>query len=110
MTFNPQSVERLYAISTAHLPLHLLDNLDAFMTEPESMVIVQKIEYGALLWVPEGVEGDAWFNTLTLDEDKVFAPIVAWAQKHGLRWIKFDCDAPEMDDLPQFDHEQAQVD
>ena len=107
MKFNPQNVERLYAISTAHLPRDVLDELERFTLHPSSMVVLFQCEYGALLWIPED-DGGAWREALSLDEDRLFIPIIEWAQAHTLRWIKLDCDAPEIDDLPSFDHEQGE--
>jgi hypothetical protein len=106
--YDPRNVEPLYAVSTAHLPIELLKRLDDFAAEPGSIVVLQPIEYGALAWVPDMLDG-GWAESITEQDDRHFVPVFEWAAKHGIRWIKFDCDAPEIDGLPRFDHDAEAV-
>jgi hypothetical protein len=97
MTFNPNLIERLYAISTAHTPPGAIDSVTIFQTG----LVLYPNEYGGLLWVPTE---EGWKEGLR-EQDQVFVPILEWAIEHKIHWIKLDGDAPEVDGLPTFDWE-----
>lgn len=99
--FHRDNVEPLYAISTANIPKTWWDAFDA----PAETVVMYPLQYGGLLWVPTSDDWKEWLRELDEQAFELFSPVINWARDHGLVWVKFDSSAPEVADLPVFDHE-----
>jgi hypothetical protein len=74
-------IERLLALSTAHLPEHVL-NVPDTLAYPN--------EYGGFFWV----DNDEGSHLPELEA------VLAFARQHDITWLKFDRDAPEIEELP----------
>lgn len=96
--FNPANVEALYAISTAHVPLKELG------LERQTLIFYPN-EYGALIWVPTD---DDWRENLC-EADQIFAPMLEWARANKIVWLKLDADAPQIEEIPAFDHDAPEA-
>ena len=57
------------------------------------------VTYGWLMW-----RDDDWEN----ERHPEMVAIIALAKANGCEWIRFDCDEPQLEDLPFFDWEDRE--
>ena len=90
------NVHQYLDASTAHLPADLLQGLGAI-----DGVIAREFQYGWWLWVPDDVPGQ-----LADYESIPTAIVTLWrfARARECNWVVLDADAPEVDELPTYEH------
>lgn len=93
--------EPLVAISTTHLPVSVREAIDAQMAADWSVVIYPN-ENGAFMAV---VESFRPADTAPASIKDAYA----WAVDRGIKWIKFDADAPQVSDLPCYGDGETQL-
>lgn len=70
-------------ISSGHLPSQTaLDEIDVYRAS---------YEHGWFVWMDDDLDAE-WF-----------VKIREWAKKHNFKWVRFDCGAQDVDELPKFD-------
>lgn len=105
-------VKSVLELSTCHVPLeteHWLCKLETDygyeeerdFNDDNALLIVDKVEYGHLIWVPEDDEEDEAIVQLREKHIDLFH-ILVMAMRLKCRWVKFDCDACCIDGLPQY--------
>jgi hypothetical protein len=90
------NVHQYLDASTAHLPADLLQSLGAI-----DGVIARQFREGWWLWVPEDVPGQL------ADYERLPTAIVTlwhFARARECNWVLLDADAPEVDELPTYEH------
>jgi hypothetical protein len=98
MTSNVRTfqVDLVPVISTCHVSKDTAARLDLGDREND-WTITAAYEHGWLLYVqPEELIAD-----LGMPED--LATVMAWGRRHKVQWIRMDCDAGAVHDLPQYD-------
>ncbi len=98
------ALEKILILSTAHLSVATLDYLNATHSDlwPHSG---NRVDYGFLMYAHDE---RPTFDPGKKCPDEVWACCVK-ARELGADWLKFDCDADEIDGLEVFDHGDAQA-
>ena len=99
---NPYLVKSL-DISTGHLTKKETDLLDdASKGESENPVIAYKYEYGHFVHVPQKPEYNNYLAIAEYGYSTQFIAILRRARELGCKYVQFDCDGIQYDDLETF--------
>jgi hypothetical protein len=97
-------INRVLVLSTGHLTKDELQRLNKVSYWP-----VYDYGYGLFVWVPEKVEVSQLFLEMKASEREAFSSdlknILEIAMKLGCQFVRFDCDGPLYEELPQYDWE-----
>lgn len=92
-------IDRMLVMSTGHITLETSLALDGVGGHCMPATIPWT-SYGWLIWVDE-----AWIGTTETHLE--LATLLKIARASGCKWLRLDCDGPEMDGIPTFDWEAA---
>lgn len=100
--FNPlaKHTEALLDLSTSHIPKHTAEALGdeaGFRTAPlyEQVVYTPWADYGWIFWAGEQ-------SPDIEEEHPELLAALKFAKSHGYDYLKLDCDAAQIPDLPTF--------